>query len=332
MDRPQTEPTFAERMRAAPVTFALTAINVAVFVIDLALHHTLVTRGWVQASPVVAGEYWRLATYMFFHGGWVHLLWNAAMSVGIMANVEGVLGKRRFLFAYLVSGIGGGAASVLFKDHPSVGASGAMFGVIGMMLALRWRQLRTLEAIKKDPGTRSTLFMIVIWTAIGLGAAESGAFRMDHFAHFGGLFVGGIVAWIMTAPRMRKEMWTAFAIAFLALLVFAMKPWNRGEAKAPMDPWAVEPLVTQCQSGVTAACYAYELTMPLSAGDTTRDLEPRCNEGDQDACGAWGWTLAHGRPGVVRDEARGRGFMKDACEKGSAWSCKLAKGARPDDI
>ena len=50
-----------------------------------------------------------------------------------------------------------------------------------------------------------------------------------------------------------------------------------------------------------------------------------------DACAAWGWTLAHGRPGVERDEPRGTALLNDACAKGSAWGCAMAKGASPID-
>src|SRR5438105_3122651 len=101
MNRPQPppEPTFVERMRAAPVTFAIVAINVAVFLADLALHGTLAPRGLVESTHVWAGEYWRLASYMVFHAGWVHLLMNCAMSIGLMSSVEAALGKGRFIVA-----------------------------------------------------------------------------------------------------------------------------------------------------------------------------------------------------------------------------------------
>jgi rhomboid protease GluP len=330
--QPPRDPTFAERVRAAPVTFALVAINVAVFLIDRALDGALIRRGQVDSVHVWAGEYWRLATHMVFHGGWVHLLMNCAMSIWLVSVVEAALGKRRFIFAYVVSGLAGGMACTVLLNGPTVGASGAIYGIVGALLALRWRQLRSIQAITSDRPTRSLLVQIAIWSVIGMST------NISNRAHFGGLITGGIVAWIMTAPRRRKEMWIAFTIVFLAALVFAVKPWLRGPAAAAVQEAATrqalrdQALLEPCDRGVRAACYAYELTLPDEVGDTTRDLEPACNQGEQDACGARGWALAHGRAGVVRDEARGNAMMNDACAKGSEWSCRLARGSPPSDI
>jgi len=298
-----------------------------VFVVDWRMGNVLVERGLVEPHAVWSGEYWRLASYMVFHGGWIHLLMNCAMSIGLMSGIEAALGKRRFLIAYVLSGLAGGMASTVVSYAPSVGASGAIFGIVGAMLALRWRQLGSVKAITADKPTRSILLQIAVWTVIGM------QLHFNNRAHFGGMITGAVVAWIMTAPRLRREMWVAFTIAFLALTVFATKPWMRGEKQPARDVWAIEdPLLAKCQAGMTAACYAFELSMPENVGDTTRELEPKCTAGDQDACGAWGWALAHGRPGVPRDEARGATVMKDACAKGSAWSCGLAKGAAPTEL
>lgn len=329
--------SFSARLRGAPVTWALTAINVAVFVI--AESHGRTTRadvllrfGAVEPQHVWAGEYWRLATYMFLHVGLVHLIWNAYASIGWCSSVERDLGSSRFLGVYLLSGVAGGAATTVLEYPVSAGASGAMFGIVGATLALRARQLPSVSAAWRDGPTRATLVSIALWTVIGVVALP-----MNNRAHLGGLVAGAALTWALTARR-RTPLLAVFGVGWLALLALGTRPWlllGRGAAP-PSEGVALEEegarLQAQCEAGNNAACHAFTITMPSFVGDTTRHLELACDTGDADACGAWGWTLAHGRPGVKRDEARGAALMKQACERGSAWSCQLANGAPPGRV
>jgi rhomboid protease GluP len=193
-DRPEG---WFTKARAVPITALLTAINVAVFLWaesqgDTTEPLTLLRFGAVEPTLVRAGEYWRVATYMFLHIGWVHLIWNTWASVSWCSAVERVVGHTRFLAIYLLAGIGGGIASVLFSPAISAGASGAMFGIVGATLAIRGQQLGTLSDFFADRGVRATLANIGIWTVIGLTAI-----RMNHYAHFGGLVVGAIATWVL---------------------------------------------------------------------------------------------------------------------------------------
>jgi membrane associated rhomboid family serine protease len=224
---PKSRPSLGERLRAAPVTFALTAMNAAVFLLAESYGSTttasvLLRFGAVESNHVWAGEYWRLATYMFLHIGWAHFLWNSYASFGWCTSIEGALGSRRFLVVYLASGLAGGAASTVLDYSVSAGASGAMFGIIGAALALRRRALPSFAAAWADRATRATLTNIAIWTAIGLTAMP-----MNNRAHFGGLVAGALATWIYTSRR-RTPLWTAYALAFLLLLVAATRPWSRG--------------------------------------------------------------------------------------------------------
>ncbi|MCL2725496.1 MAG: rhomboid family intramembrane serine protease [Polyangiaceae bacterium] len=235
--------TLLERARTAPVTYGLAALNVIVFVVLEAEHAmimnmdvgTLLDAGANEPLHVWVGEYWRVLTYMFLHVGWLHLVWNIYASVGFCAAVEGALGRGRFLGVYLLSGIGGGCTSAIFGHAVSAGASGALFGIVGAMLALRRRSLPSFAAFFRDPPTRSILVNIGIWTVIG-----STALAMDNAAHFGGLLVGFGATWMMTARRV--GVWSAiFGAAFAALLVTAARPWHvptPGEVKT-MTEFAV---------------------------------------------------------------------------------------------
>jgi membrane associated rhomboid family serine protease len=331
------------RAQLQPVTLALLAINTAVFLVAEAHGSTtkaatLLRFGAVEPHHVWAGEYWRLATYMFLHIGWAHFLWNSYASFGWCVSVERELGHARFLVVYLLSGLAGGAASTVTDYAVSAGASGAMFGIVGATLALRRRQLPSFAAAWTDPPTRATLVNIGIWTVIGLTAMP-----MNNRAHAGGLVAGALATWSFVGPvPLRPRLWAAYTVLFASLLVAATRPWLHGtQAALPAGPdeaamdaalaahQAACEKATESESGYLAPCYAAEIVMPDYVGDTTRDLEPACDGGDQDACAAWGWSIAHGRPGVARDERRGAALLQDACTKGSAWACALARGASP---
>lgn len=223
-----TEPGFFRRAKMAPITFGLAAINLAVMLWAEKVGKTtdtvtLLQFGAAEPLHVWAGEYWRVATCMFLHIGWIHFAWNTYASVGWCTAIERALGKGRFLFLYLVSGLGAGclsmATAAIFGPKVSAGASGAMFGIIGATLAIRRRMLPSNAAFFADKGIRSTLIQIGIWTAIGLTALN-----MDNSAHLGGLITGFAVAWIFTS-RVRSKLWPVFAAAMVTVGVFAVRPW-----------------------------------------------------------------------------------------------------------
>lgn len=277
------EPSLLQRARAAPLTTAVIVLNVAVFA--WVQRHggshdvgTLIRFGALEPIHVWAGEYWRLFTYMFMHGGWLHVGINMYMAAGWATALERVLGTRRFALVYFGSGLVAGCASVIsswiFGTHLSVGASGALFGVVGAFLALRRRQLGTFQAFFKDPSIRSLLLQIGIWTAIGLTALN-----FDNAAHFGGLVTGFLVLWLFTS-RSARLLWLALAAAAGALFVFAARPWwtpagvdandlvlfgrssltgqafySGGSRPWPRDPARGERLLDRgCKAGVAPAC------------------------------------------------------------------------------
>jgi rhomboid protease GluP len=225
---PRPRETLFERARKAPATFALCAINGVVFLF-VETHGgstdsiNLVRFGALERSHVWAGEYWRFITPMFLHIGWMHILWNTYCMVGWCSAVEGALGWRRFVTAYLVTGMGASAASLLCHDAVSAGASGAAFGIVGVTMALRWRVLGGWDAFVGDPWIRRTAGILVVWTIIGWG-------RFDNFAHGGGLLTGAVMgALFVREPRLsmprRAFEWSAFALLMGLWLVAAAHQW-----------------------------------------------------------------------------------------------------------
>jgi membrane associated rhomboid family serine protease len=129
----------------ALVTKALIAINVLVFMINLAQGSSLN----LISGPLFAwgalyiqggldqGEWWRLITAAFLHGNFIHLALNMAVLWLVGAPVEEAIGRGRFLALYVVSGIAGSAGALLLDPNAiTVGASGAIFGVLGAALVL----------------------------------------------------------------------------------------------------------------------------------------------------------------------------------------------------
>ena len=134
------------------------------------------------------GEWWRLVTCCFLHIGVLHLLMNmyALMYIGMM--LEGRLGKFRFLSAYLLAGIAASAASLWWHDLTiSAGASGAIFGMYGVFLAML-----TTNLIEKS-ARQSMLMSISIFVGYNLLSGLRGG--IDNAAHIGGLISGMIIGY-----------------------------------------------------------------------------------------------------------------------------------------
>lgn len=301
-------PTIVDRVKAAPFTFALAAINLGVFAWaessgTTTETSTLLRFGAMEPLHVWAGEPWRLATCMFLHIGWMHLLWNTYASVGWCAEVERFLGKGRFLFVYLLSGLAGGCgssiASLIFGPRISAGASGAMFGIVGATLAIRRYQLGSFAAFKSDRAVRSTFLNIAIWTAIGLTALN-----MDNAAHFGGLVAGALATWIVVTRR--RVFWVAYAVAYVAAIAVAVRPWwtPKGDAAAHLASWSYAWLLGE-QPGKGDKHEAW----PKDVARGKRLAEKGCARGIAGACG----VLAAHYEKDGNDPARAQEYLDRAC-------------------
>lgn len=147
------------------------------------------------------GEWWRLISSMFLHGGIVHLLLNCFGLIIASIFVEPVIGKWRFLTVYMLSGICGSLASIWWYENTiSVGASGAIFGLFGAILGL----LLT-NAFPK--GGKSGVFSTIgIYVGINLLFGLTGG--VDNAAHLGGLvsgFIIGIAVYLLTTDKSKFE-------------------------------------------------------------------------------------------------------------------------------
>jgi membrane associated rhomboid family serine protease len=128
----------------AIVTQILIGINVAIYALELVAGgevngtgNEIYTNGVLFGPFVAEGDWWRLFTSMFLHYGPIHLAFNMLGLWWFGSAIEQVLGRGRFLLLYVVSGLAGSAGALLFSpDSATVGASGALFGILGAALVL----------------------------------------------------------------------------------------------------------------------------------------------------------------------------------------------------
>jgi membrane associated rhomboid family serine protease len=131
----------------APITKALVAINVAIYLVTAVQGTGLNSPGgrlfvkMILFGPYVGrGDWWRLVTAMFLHASIIHIGFNMFALYLIGTPVEQYLGPVRYLGLYLVSGLAGSAGALLQAPTvPTLGASGAIFGILGAMLILEWQ-------------------------------------------------------------------------------------------------------------------------------------------------------------------------------------------------
>ncbi|HEX4965606.1 MAG TPA: rhomboid family intramembrane serine protease [Thermoanaerobaculia bacterium] len=182
--------------RQAPVTTALLIVIAIGFGIQLRFGDAVTALGANYGPAVREGEYWRLVTSMFLHGGWLHLVLNAWALYQLAGLFEILLGSSRLLLVYFLSGIAGSVASVLWTNQPSVGASGAIFGVLGALIAFLARRRERLT-----PQARSLLMQLLFWAGLNvvLGISDK---MIDNAAHLGGCAVGlAIGFFLQERPR-----------------------------------------------------------------------------------------------------------------------------------
>jgi membrane associated rhomboid family serine protease len=128
----------------ALVTKTLIGINLLVYLITAAQGAGINNPGgslfekWILYGPSVAnGDWWRLITGAFLHASLIHIAFNMYFLWFVGTAVESVLGRGRFVLVYLVSGLAGSAGALVINPNtPTVGASGAIFGILGAALVL----------------------------------------------------------------------------------------------------------------------------------------------------------------------------------------------------
>jgi rhomboid protease GluP len=220
------------------VTPTIILLNVAVF-IALSVFtgtllvpdvQTMVQWGANFAPLTTTGQWWRLITSMFLHFGILHLLINMWVLWSIGRLVERIVGNAAFAVAYFAAGIMGSVASVLWNPIVvSAGASGAVFGVFGLLVGylLLHRKSIPLEAINEH--RNSALVFLALNLMLGFGFEVFGIRGIDMAAHVGGLIAGfgcGLllsqeISLDATVPRrIRTAVMTIVALVICGICVY----------------------------------------------------------------------------------------------------------------
>jgi len=159
-------------------------------------------------------SWYRLLTAMYLHGGLIHIGFNMMVLLDIGPVVEEVYGTARYFFFYTVCGFCGSLLSARFSANASVGASGAILGLIGILIAITSR--RSGAHMQQLRG-RLISWVVTIF-AIGL---FFGGLRTDNWAHFGGLAAGFLLGRFFAdrEPMNSRERNLAYALGWSALTV-----------------------------------------------------------------------------------------------------------------
>jgi membrane associated rhomboid family serine protease len=218
--------------RVAPVTMALIAINVGVYLVELAIggqsdgtnnrlwyDGALFAHGTLAGSPGVGdGGWWRLVTAPFLHYGPIHLGLNMLALYWYGPVLEQVIGRWRYLLLYAASGLAGSAGALWLSPNAiTVGASGAIFGVLGGLLVLERRGM-----IQSGGQILGLVILNLVFTfavsGISLGFGTTG---ISVGGHIGGL-IGGfalMTAYMQFRRSMQLSLLAAVAVGAISVVV-----------------------------------------------------------------------------------------------------------------
>lgn len=219
---PRTKPAVLTRMRSAAgrgapvVTYSLIGITFAVFLLQLVPGLAITDRLLYAGVYSLPGnlEPWRMITSIFVHstGLIFHVLLNMYTLWIFGQLLEGLLGRWRFLALYLIAGLGG-SIGVLWLGDPRiavVGASGAIFGLMGAFLVIQRRL-----------GGQTTQLFVLLGINLVIGFVPG--FNIAWQAHLGGLAVGAVIGFIFIETRKRSQqklqIWLLVAVAAVLVLL-----------------------------------------------------------------------------------------------------------------
>ena len=219
--QPITKPTF---------TYTLIGINVLVFGLQFLGGINEVAGNWGMwpVGIAVGGEWWRLFTAAFLHGSILHIAFNMYVLFVLGPTLERVLGHARYLILYLLAALGGGVASYIFSDMRtvSVGASGAIFGLMGALIVAGRR-------LKYD--IKQVVLLLAVNVVIGFMAPG-----VDWRAHLGGLVTGAAVAAVFVLPpRAHRVLWQTVGIIAVLGVLLVLTVWQTAQILDFVAPFGV---------------------------------------------------------------------------------------------
>src|SRR5579864_1094057 len=203
-----------------PVTVGLFAINVIVFLLQQVPGLNVTFWGTNIGPLTLAGEYWRLFTAGFFHGGIIHIAVNMWCLWSLGRLSERLFGKWQTFMIYMVTGVGGALLSVASNpDHAELGASGAVFGIVGAVMAgVKFGDFNISTGEKRAIFSSVVSFAILNFV-LGFSDFGSSVFgHVDNMCHLGG-FVSGLLVGLPLSAFARKHQLLQLATVVITSLV-----------------------------------------------------------------------------------------------------------------
>ena len=175
------------------VTYTLLGISVVIFLLQQVSQYIYgadypAYLGLKVNELILQGQLWRLFTPMFLHGNFLHIILNMYALLIFGPTLERYYGHGRYIALYLVSGFAGNVLSFMFSLAPSLGASTAIFGLLGAEAVFLYRNRQIFGS-----GARRALTNLITIAAINLVIGMTGG--IDNWGHVGGLIGGTLFAW-----------------------------------------------------------------------------------------------------------------------------------------
>ncbi len=209
---------------AAPVTTLLIAVNVIVFILQM-IPGLGVTQWGVNYGPLtLSGQYWRLFTPAFLHGGIFHIAVNMWCLWSLGRLSERLFGKWQTLAIYMVTGVGGALLSIASNpNHAELGASGAVFGIVGAVMAgVKFGDLNISmgekRAIFSSAVSFAVLNFVLGFSALGTSGILGG--RVDNMCHLGGFVTGLLVGLPLGAFARRHQLLQLATVVITSMVLF----------------------------------------------------------------------------------------------------------------
>jgi membrane associated rhomboid family serine protease len=208
--------------RRTPYTYFFFGLNIFIFILmafagGSTNNPTLMAFGVKANAKIAAGQWWRFVTPIFLHIGLLHIFFNSYALWVVGPQVEKLYGGARFVILYVLTGVAGVAAS--YRYHPSTesaGASGAIFGLFGVLLAFGIRHRNEIPPFFKRAVGTGVLPVILINLVIGFSIPA-----IDNSAHIGGLLAGAALAALIPFQRPGEEespLFTSVQVAVMGLI------------------------------------------------------------------------------------------------------------------
>ncbi|HIX43279.1 Rhomboid protease gluP [Kurthia sp. 3B1D] len=185
----------SDYVKLYPMVAFLIIINLLVYLAGLvpSIRIEILNYGAAANWLIADGEYWRIITAVFIHGGFLHILSNMFWLYVFGPELEKIAGKLRFFTIYMMSGIIGNVATYFVQgpEYVSVGASGAIFGILGAFLALVYYTRKIFPQLRQMIVPLAVISVIITFLQPNVNAT----------AHIAGLLTGAVFGFINFHPK-----------------------------------------------------------------------------------------------------------------------------------